>query len=302
MINIETKNENFKSGFVAIIGRPSVGKSELLNALVGYKTSIVSPLPQTTRNAVRGICNSDKGQIIFLDSPGLHLSEKKFNQHMVSQSEFAIKEADVVLYLLDLTRLPREEEEKVANLLKDCGKPVIIALNKSDLSKKLQSKTAIQMFLNHFFPNSPKLTISALKQIGLDKLKDLILDVMPTGGLLYDEDIYTDQSPSFRIAEVLRESAIPYLHEEVPHSLYVEVADLEMQKKELWARCFLMVERENQKAFIIGKGGATLSLIRKRAMKSFGKIFPYPIKLELSVKVDKDWRKNSTRLNTLFKL
>jgi GTP-binding protein Era len=292
--------EHYRAGFTALLGRPSVGKSALVNTLTGYKTSIVSPLPQTTRNTIRGIVTREEGQVIFLDTPGLHKSDKKFNHYMMDAAKTAAADADAVLYVTDLSRPVGEEEKDAVKLLAAFDKPKLIALNKIDKQEARFNLSAYFEFLDVFLPGVERVEISAQKQINIDKLFKQLLALMPEAAPLYDNDIYTDQPPAFRIAETLREKTIANLREEVPHSVYVEVADLEMHGNKLWARCFIMTEREQQKGMIIGRDGLTLRKIRVEALKELKTLFPYPVELDIKVKVDAGWRKNDRRLKALF--
>lgn len=288
-----------KSAFAAIVGRPSSGKSTLLNALCGHKVSIVSPIPQTTRNQVRGIVNRpDLGQVVFLDTPGFHLSEKKFNKSMMDNVTRSLSDADVVVYLIDASRKLGPEEEGLMARLATLRKPLVVALNKTELkpnfADELEAWVAEKM--------SPKavVRISALKQTGLDAFFEAIFAHSPEGEAFYPAEFYTDQDPSFRIAEIVREQAINRLNDEIPHALYVEVADRELKdappaegakpQPTLWLRVFLIVERESQVGIVVGKGGEKIKEIRQAAQKELGKIFDQRIHLDLRCKADPKWR------------
>jgi GTP-binding protein Era len=216
-----------KCGFAAIIGRPSAGKSTLLNALCGEKVAITSPVPQTTRNAIRGIVNRSGGQIVFLDTPGYHESEKKLNLYLKDVVHRALSDADVVLYVVDGTRTPGREEHAVMELLGKSGKPVVAVINKTDLDTPLlaEIRGLVQAHL------SPKalLNVSAVKGSNLEGLLQAVLDHCPEGELFYPGDFYTDQNPEFRISEIIREQAIARSQQELPHAIYVEIVDMEFQ-------------------------------------------------------------------------
>lgn len=295
-----------KSGFAVVVGRPSSGKSTLVNALCGHKISIVSSVPQTTRRTVRGIANSDAGQIVFLDTPGFHISEKEFNRNLNEMVSAELKEGpDTVLYTVDLTRDPGNEEAALAGLLSRSGICPVIAFNKADLSDK-ETEAAVakyRHFFSAFWSEISGTPVSALKRQGLEKLLDLLFADLKEGELLYPQDYYTDQTPEFRIAEIIREKAMNRLAEELPHSVYVEIADLECPSdNELWIRAFICVERESQKGMVIGKNGEKLGAIRKAAKRELKSIFSQNISLDLRVKVNRNWRKNSYQIKSVLDL
>jgi GTPase len=289
-----------KSAFVAIVGRPSAGKSTLLNALCGEKVSITSPVPQTTRNKVRGIVNDEKGQLVFIDTPGYHNSERKFNQLLTDIVYSALEESEVLLYVVDSTRPLGKEEEEIIALLHKEKKPVILALNKCDAPEGRIDELRAFLRLN---TNVEKVyEISATEKTGLDDLKTALFEASPEGPPMYPEGYYTDQTPEFRIAEVIREKAIARTSEEIPHCLYVEMSDMEWRRdgKELWVRAFLMVERESQKGIVIGKGGQLIKAIRVDALKELKKIFDYKVSIDLRVKVNPKWRKKDYLIKGMF--
>jgi len=216
-----------KCGFAAIIGRPSSGKSTLLNALCGEKVAITSAVPQTTRNAIRGIINREEGQIVFLDTPGYHESEKKLNTYLRDVVHRSLEDADVVLYVIDATRSPGREEKAVMDLLSASGKTVIAAVNKTDLETPLLAEIRGLVQVN--LSPSALIDISAVKGTRLETLIQAVMDKCPEGELHYPVDFYTDQNPEFRISEIIREQAITRSEQEVPHALYVEIADMEFE-------------------------------------------------------------------------
>ena len=281
------------SGVVTIIGRPSAGKSTFLNTASGEKVSIVSAIPQTTRNAIRGIVNTTKGQIVFIDTPGYHKSEKKLNLKLQEIAKIRLEEGDAVLYLIDLSREFGEEEKNICSLLIPLQNKTVIGLNKADL--KSSKADLVKKELLSLLPDIPQeriFEISALKDKGINEILSLLIELLPEGEALYPEDIYTDQDVVFRITEIIREQAILHTREEIPHALYAGVEDAEMRKngKELWVRAFLYVEKESQKAMLIGKGAAVIKSIRIKSMAELRKIFPYKVQLDLQVRVNKNWR------------
>ena len=294
-----------KSAFVAIIGRPSSGKSTLLNTLCGEKVSITSSVPQTTRNKIRGIVNDPRGQLVFLDTPGYHRSERKFNLYLRDLAESTLQESDAVLYVADLSRAPGAEENDVLALLQATALPKLCALNKVDLPRTLEQ--SYRELLAERSPATPLFLISALSGEGTKALLDALFAAAPEGEPFYDADFYTDQAPEFRIAEIIREKAIARTQQEVPHALYVEIADMEMREgateedRALWVRAFLNVERDSQKGILVGKAGAQIRDIRLEAQRELNDIFPYRIHLDLRVKVQHKWRSRDPLLRRLLK-
>jgi GTP-binding protein Era len=289
-----------KSAFVAIVGRPSAGKSTLLNTICGEKISIVTPLPQTTRNKIRGILNDPRGQLVFVDTPGFHDSERKFNLHMRDLVKATLGETELALYVVDSTRAPGVEEKNLLTLLAQEKHPVIIVLNKSD-------RAAAAGWAEFLAPlgdfNADALSISALTGQGIEELKDKLYQMAPEGDPMYPEEYYTDQDPNFRISEIIREQAMLRNRDEIPHSLYVEVADLEEdpEKNLLWIRAFIVVERESQKGIVVGKGGTQIKAIRQAAQKEVARLFPQKIHLDLRVKASPKWRNKDALLRRLIR-
>ena len=289
-----------KSATVAVVGRPSAGKSTLVNRLCGGKVSIVSPVPQTTRNRVRGILTTDKGQIIFIDTPGFHLSDKKFNRYLSDLVSRALSEVDEALYLVDGSRAFGREEQALIDVLRLAAKPMVICLNKKDSGDGFRASVLEK--IAGAFPEAPIVQASALTGEGVEEVGGRLFALAPEGELLYPPDFYTDQSPDFRISEIVREKAIALTRQEVPHSLYVRMEDLEMRDDgaTLWARGFLFVERESQKGILVGKSGDKIKTIVREAERELAEIFPYAVKLDMRVKVDHEWRKKDPLLRKLI--
>jgi len=300
-----------KAAFVAVVGRPSAGKSTLVNQICGEKVSIVSAVPQTTRNAIRGIINREQGQLVFIDTPGRHKSEKKFNKKLTDISGRAVDDSDIMLYVLDASRLPGPEEAEVAALLAPRADRTIAAINKIDIAGAHCGD--IYEFLGQALPGMGKdrcFEVSAKDNIGIDALLAALYDIAPEGEPFYSEEFYTDQEVEFRIAEIIREQAVNRLRQELPHALYVEIADVEFdgkdtprenepQNSKLWVRAFIVVERESQKGMVVGKGGTMIKAIRLAALKELRNIFDWKIDLDLRVKTGKDWRHNDRVLKKL---
>jgi GTP-binding protein Era len=298
-----------KAAFVAVVGRPSVGKSTLVNLFCGAKVSIVSAVPQTTRNAIRGIVNRSEGQLVFVDTPGRHESEKKLNKRLTEVSGRATQEADLALYLLDASRPPGEEEDAIArDLAPLAGEKAVAAVNKIDA--RGADFEALRSFIKRRLPDMPEeriFKISALKNEGTEELLRCLFDMAEEGEAFYPEEYYTDQDLNFRIAEIIREKAINRLRQELPHSLYVEVADTELredgvspEKTRLWVRAFIILERESQKGMVVGKGGEMIKAIRQEAQKDLNRILDWKVELDLRVKSSKDWRHNDKILRRLI--
>jgi GTP-binding protein Era len=292
-----------KSAFVAVVGRPSVGKSTLVNVFCGAKVAIVSPVPQTTRNAIRGIVNRPEGQLVFVDTPGQHISERKLNKRLMGVAGRAATDAELILYVLDASRKPGEEEEAVAGrLVSDTGR-LVVAVNKTD--EEGAHLEPVREFVEARFPaldGSRFFPVSALKNEGIDALLGCLFGMAPAGSPFYPEDCYTDQDLNFRIAEIIREKAINRLRQELPHSLYVDVADTELRdgNTRLWVRAFIVMERESQKGMVVGKDGAVIKAIRQAAQKDLDRIFDWKVELDLRVKTAHDWRHNDAVLKRLI--
>lgn len=292
-----------KTAVVAIIGRPSAGKSTFLNTACQEPVSIVSAIPQTTRNAIKGIVNTSFGQLIFIDTPGYHDSEKKLNLRLKEITESQLDDIDCVLYIIDSTRQTGKEEELTAQLLKNLQQKTVVAINKAD--SHLSNPIPVRQFIKETLPEIPKdriFEISAEKDTGINEVLRALYDIAPEGEPLYGEELYTDQDLTFRVCEVIRGEAINRLQDEIPHSVYVEVADIEHRNegKKLWIRAFLCVERESQKGIVIGKGASKIKEIRLAAIKKLSEIYIQKIDLDLQVKIDKNWRQKDYTLKKLI--
>ena len=280
-----------KAAFVALIGRPSVGKSTLVNLICGAKVAIVSAVPQTTRNAIRGILTRPEGQLVFVDTPGRHTSEKKSNKRLIDVADKALDDSELILYVLDAARSPGQEEEEVAKRLEGFQDRTVTAINKTDVAGA-NPQRAIN-FLEEFLsdiPASRHFEISCYKKEGIEPLLACLFEMAEEGEALYPKEYYTDQDMPFRISEIIRGKAIVRLKEELPHSINVECADLELRtcpttgKQRLWVRAFILVERESQKGIVVGKGGEKIKAIGQAARKELNSIFDWKVELDLRVK------------------
>ena len=283
-----------KAAFVALCGRPSVGKSTLVNLICGAKVAIVSPVPQTTRNAIRGILTRPEGQLVFVDTPGRHVSEKKPNKKLMDVADRALDDSELVLYVFDAARAPGPEEEEVAKRLESFQDRTVAAINKTDAAGANPQRA--MDFLEEFLPDIPPsrcFEISCYKKEGIEPLLNCLFEMAPIEQAPYPEEYYTDQDMPFRISEIIREKAIVRLKEELPHSINVECADLELRtdpdsgKQRLWVRAFILVERESQKGIVIGKGGEKIKAIGQAARKELNSIFDWRVELDLRVKTSR---------------
>ena len=292
-----------KCASVAIIGRPSSGKSTLLNTICESKVSITSPTPHTTRNAIRGIYTDQRGQLIFTDTPGFHISEKKFQKRMQDIATSSLEETDAVLYLLDATRKPGSEEDAITYMLSGLSVPVVCCINKKDILTDRQIEEA-QDYLKRSMPGRVVLVASAKDDDGVDEILIELFKHAPEGEMLYDENTWTDQDLEFRIAEIIREKAMNSVTAEIPYAIMTEVSDLEYNEEEnkVWIRAFITVERDSQKGIMVGKGGENIKKIRIASFKDIKKIFPQSkLELDLRVRVNGKWKSNDAILSKVFK-
>ena len=287
-----------KFAFAAIVGRPSAGKSTLLNKMCGYKVAIVSGTPQTTRNAIRGIVNRAEGQLVFIDTPGRHASLKKINLKLMEVSRRAVDESDLVLYVMDASRAYAAEEQEIAALLAPLACKTVVAVNKMDASGADFDRA--KEFAEEKLTGARCFPVSALTGMGVQELLEALFKMAPEGDRLYGDEYYTDQQTRFRVSEIIREKAINRLRQELPHALYVEVADLELIDSRLWIRAFIIVERESQKGMVVGKGGEMIKAIRLAAVNDLKNIFEWKIDLDLRVKTGKDWRQKDHVLRKII--
>jgi GTP-binding protein Era len=289
-----------KSAVVTLIGRPSSGKSSLLNRICGHKVSIVSAVPQTTRNRIRGVHTDERGQFVFLDTPGYHLDARKFNLLLQGICREALEESDLILYVVDVTREAGEEEAAIRTLLAPLAGRLVTALNKVDLAG--DGGTAARVEIERALTPAPVVLVSATTGAGRDDLLAALFAAAPEGDLLYPDEFYTDQPPEFRIAEMVREKVMLHTSQEVPHAVYVEIADMEMRSegRELWVRGFICVERESQKGIVIGRGGEKIRTILSEAAADLNGLFPYRLSLDFRVRVRPRWRRDDRVLKKLI--
>lgn len=292
-----------KCATVSLIGRPSVGKSTLVNTICEMKVSITASSPQTTRNAIRGIYTDQRGQLIFTDTPGFHLENREINRRMQEITVSSLDDSDAVLYLVDAKREAGAEEDAICSILEKVRVPVVAVINKTDILNEEEIAKA-EEHIKERLPKAVILKASGLNDEGVDEILIELFRVAPYGQLLYPEDSYTDQNLEFRISEIIREKTISQLSQELPHVVYVEVGDIEYNEeaKSVWIRAFIVVERDGQKGIIVGKGGENIKRIRKESFKEIRKIFPGSrLELDLRVKAQNRWRNNQATLDRIFR-
>ncbi len=288
----------FHSGYVAIIGRPNVGKSTFLNTILGEKISIVTSKAQTTRNRILGIKNLPDAQIIFMDTPGIHKPMHKLGETMVKSATEALEEVDIILFMSEPSE-PKKGDRMIIDLLGKTNKPVFLIINKIDTVKKNELLPIINTF-SELYQFAEIIPVSALKKDGTDLVLEKIVKYIPQGPKFYPDDVITDQIERFIASEIVREKLIELTEEEVPHSIAVEVNKWEERKDGLISiRCNIYVERESQKAIIIGKDGAKLKEAGSRARQDMERLFNTKVFLELWVKVKKNWRNDLKILREL---
>ena len=290
------KEDNYRCGYVALIGRPNVGKSTLMNRILGQKLSIVTAKPQTTRQSVAGIKTTERGQVIYVDTPGIHLAAKRaLNRYMNRIARAAFHDVDMILFLVEAGRWTKQDEH-VARSLKSVSVPVILVVNKIDL---LPDKSKLFGFLKEEAKSdrfSQVLMIAARSGDGVDDLEEKVLTELPFSRPFYDEDQFTNRSSRFLAGELIREQLMLRLHQEVPYSLTVEIEEFKQETGLLRIGAVIWVERDRQKQIVIGKGGAVLKQVGSQARHALQELFEQKIFLRTWVKVSRDWSDNERAL------
>ena len=283
-------SDNKKSGFVTLVGRPNVGKSTLMNHLIGQKIAITSDKPQTTRNRIQTVYTDERGQIIFLDTPGIHKAKHKLGEYMVNVAEHTLKDVDVVLWLVEPTTFIGAGERHIAEQLNKVKTPVLLIINKIDTVKKEEILPFIAAYKD-ICPFAEIIPVSALKGIATDTVLDMIFKYLPYGPQFYDEDTVTDQPMRQIAAELIREKALRLLDEEIPHGIAVTIEKMTERRNGLFdIEATIVCERESHKGIIIGKGGAMLKKIGTAARVEIENMLEARVNLRLWVKVRKEWR------------
>lgn len=283
--------EDFKSGFAAIIGRPNVGKSTLMNHLIGQKIAITSRKPQTTRNRIQTVYTSERGQIVFLDTPGIHKAKNKLGEYMVNVAQRTFQDADVILWLVEASDYIGAGEKHIAQQLQKTKLPVILVMNKVDKVEKKQVAGFIEAY-RKLYDFAEIVPVSALRSVNLDTLLECIFKYLPYGPQFYDEDTVTDQPQRQIVAEMIREKALRCLEEEIPHGIAVTIERMKErpQGDMVDIDATIICERDSHKGIIIGKQGAILKKIGSQARTEIENMLETKVNLKLWVKVKKDWR------------
>lgn len=280
---------DFKSGFVTLIGRPNVGKSTLMNYLIGQKIAITSNKPQTTRNRIQTVLTTEEGQIVFVDTPGIHKAKNKLGEYMVNVAERTLNEVDVVLWLVEPTTFIGAGEKHIAQQLLKVNTPVILVINKVDMVKKEEILPAIAAYKD-IYDFSEIVPVSARSGENTEELLSTVMKYLPYGPQFYDEDTVTDQPERQIVAELIREKALHCLNEEIPHGIAVAIDSMKMNKKVMHIDATIICERDSHKGIIIGKQGNMLKKIGSTARFEIEKMLECQVNLKLWVKVKKDWR------------
>ncbi|MCH5338314.1 MAG: GTPase Era [Acetatifactor sp.] len=284
-----TEKPSYKSGFVTLIGRSNVGKSTLMNRLIGQKIAITSNKPQTTRNRIQTVLTLEEGQIVFLDTPGIHKARNKLGDYMVSAAEHTLEQVDVILWLVEPTDYIGAGEQHIIERLRRVKTPVILVINKTDTVKKEEILHFIDTYRREL-DFQEIVPVSALKGHNTDELVKCILKYLPYGPAFYDEDTVTDQPMRQIVAELIREKSLRLLEDEIPHGIAVTIESMQEKGKICHIEATIICERDSHKGIIIGKGGTMLKKIGSTARPEIEKMLEMQVNLKLWVKVKKDWR------------
>ena len=289
MANTDTKE--FKSGFVTLIGRPNVGKSTLMNHLIGQKIAITSEKPQTTRNRIQTVYTDERGQIIFLDTPGIHKAKNKLGEYMVNVAENTLKEVDVILWLVEPTTFIGAGERYIAEQLSKIKTPVILVINKIDTVKSKEEILTFIAAYKDILNFAEIIPVSALKEMNIEDVKSSIFKYLPAGPQFYDEDTVTDQPMRQIAAELIREKALRMLDDEIPHGIAVVIDQMKERPNGIIdVDATIVCERDSHKGIIIGKGGSMLKRIGTAARMEIENLMDTKVNLKLWVKVRREWR------------
>lgn len=283
------QNAAFKSGFATLIGRPNVGKSTLMNCLIGQKIAITSNKPQTTRNRIQTVYTSEEGQIVFLDTPGIHKAKNKLGDYMVNVAEKTMSEVDVILWLVEPSNFIGAGERHIIEQLQKTATPVILVINKIDTVKRERLLEYIDTYRKEY-DFAEIVPVSALKAENTEELIKCIMKYLPYGPAFYDEDTVTDQPMRQIVAELIREKALRLLEEEIPHGVAVSIESMKFRKNIVDIEATIVCERDSHKGIIIGKGGSMLKRIGSMARPEIEDMLEKQVNLQLWVKVKKDWR------------
>ena len=287
-----------KSGFVALIGRPNVGKSTLMNTLIGQKIAITSNKPQTTRNRIQTVFTDERGQIVFLDTPGIHKAKNKLGEYMVKVSTRTLRDVDMVLWLIEPNTFIGEGDEHIFEILSNVEVPVILAINKMDSLKQKEDMLAVIAKYSSKMKFAEVVPVSALKGTNTDKLLDIIFKYLSEGPMYYDEDTVTDQPIKQIAAELIREKALRFLQEEIPHGIAVEIDTFSYRDSGdmVDIEAAIVCEKDSHKGIIIGKAGSMLKRIGTAARKDIEGLLEARVNLKLWVKVRPKWRDSDVQM------
>jgi GTP-binding protein Era len=289
---------SFKSGFTTIIGRPNVGKSTLVNYLIGEKISITSPRPQTTRNSIKAIYTEEDGQIIFVDTPGIYKTKNDLDKFMVNEAYKSLEGIDVIIFMLDATESFQKGDQIIYNQIKNSTNPFLVVLNKIDKVKKKELPSIIEDYNKRIKENI--IPISSKTGRNVSNLIEEIFELLPEGPQYYPDDMITDQIEQFIVAEMIREKTFYLLREEVPFGIAVVIEEMKERNDEtMYIRANIYVEKKSHKGIIIGKDGKMLKKIGTRARKDVEKLLQQKVYLDLWVKIEKDWRENENLLRRM---
>ncbi len=283
-----------RSGFVALVGRPNVGKSTLLNAILGQKVAIVSPRPQTTRTAIRGILTRPDAQLVFVDTPGIHEPRNRLGSYMVDQARRTIPDADIVCFVVDITDAPRRLDNRIAQLVQHSRAPKLLVLNKIDEPNSYGAENLAAY--RALGPWEMEIAISAREGEGVAALVEELVRLLPVGGQMYPADQVTDQSEREIVAELVREQVLRRIEQEVPHGVAIEIEEWEERERVTYVRATIYVEKESQKGILIGAGGLMLKEIGAGARRNAEITLARPIYLDLWVKPRDNWRDDPSSL------
>lgn len=288
---------DFKSGFVTLIGRPNVGKSTLMNYLIGQKIAITSNKPQTTRNRIQTVLTTDEGQIVFVDTPGIHKAKNKLGTYMVNVAERTLNEVDVVLWLVEPSTFIGAGEQHIVQQLGKVTTPVVLVINKADTVKKEDILPCIAKY-NEVYQFADIVPVSARTGENTDELLKVIMKYLPYGPQFYDEDTITDQPERAIVAEIIREKALHALDDEIPHGIAVCIDRMKQRKGQniMDIEATIVCERDSHKGIVIGKGGAMLKKIGSNARYEIERLLEEQVNLKLWVKVKKDWRDSDSMM------
>lgn len=294
------KNLGFKSGFVTIVGRPNVGKSTLINNIVGQKILIMSNKPQTTRNKIQTIYNGDESQVVFLDTPGIHKPKNKLGEHMVKAAKDTLNEVDVIVFLVDESTSIGPGDRYILEMLKDVKTPVILGINKIDIIEPDAFKAVYEAY-NEYDIFEDVIGLSAIEGKNVDVLIDKIVEKLPEGPQYFPSDMITDQPERFVVSEIVREKLLHYLHEEVPHGVAVVVNFMRQRENQdiIDVDVTIYCERDSHKGIIIGKNGKKIKGVGKSAREEIERLLGSKVFMEIWVKVKKDWRDKESMLRNL---